>query len=66
MKHGFAQLIVGIIAVVIAVILISSVVMPIVVTANATTWGTSANAMWGVVPIVVIAGLIVLVVNAFM
>jgi hypothetical protein len=80
MKHGFAQLIMGVIGIVIAIILLSSALMPVIIGVNQTVWvdptntskgmvstiPTSAWAMWGVLPIVVIAGLIVLIVNAFM
>lgn len=65
MKKGFVNLIVGIIAIVIAIILIANVVMPTVKTANTTGWTTSELAMWGIVGIVVIAGVILLVIKSF-
>ena len=65
MRHGFAQLIVGIVAIVIAIILIVNVVMPTVKGANTTTWSASEVAVYGVVGIVVIAGIILLVLNTF-
>jgi hypothetical protein len=80
MKHGFAQLIMGVIGIVIAIILLSSALMPVIVGVNQTVWRNQSNlsegfvsripdsawSMWLILPIVVIAGLIILIVNAFM
>ena len=59
-RKGFASMIYNIIAFVIAVILISGVVMNVIFTTNTSTWDANTILVWGILPIVVILGLVVL------
>ena len=62
-ESGFGNIVYGAVALVVFIILISSIVMPTIMTANTTGWPASTIAMWGIVPIVVIASVILFVIG---
>jgi len=62
-EEGFGNIVYGAVALVVFIILVSSVVMPTIMTTNTTTWPVSTIAMWGIVPIVVIASVILFVIG---
>ena len=60
-KKGITGMITLYVGITVAVILVSSVVFPEIFNVNSTNWSTSAVSMWGVVPIVIIAGLVIMI-----
>jgi len=55
---GFNTIITTFVGLVIMIVLVSSVVMPQVFNANTTGWDAASVAMWSIIPIVIIAGVI--------
>lgn len=53
-----ANFVSGIIAIVLAVVLVASLFMPTVKTANTTDWSSGEIAMWSVVGLIAIVGLV--------
>ena len=76
-ENGFGNIIYGAVGLVIFLILITSIILPTVTTVNTTydcmgkggvinascAWGASSIAMWGILPIVIIAGAILFVIG---
>jgi amino acid transporter len=60
-KKGFSAIITTFIGLAIAIVLVANVVMPTLMGANTSGWSTGTLAIWGVLPIVVIAGLLLMV-----
>lgn len=58
---GFAGIILLYVGLTIAIVLVVNVVMPTIAGANTTGWGTAAIAIFGVLGLSVIAGLIMMV-----
>jgi len=57
-EKGFGNIIYAAVGLVIFLIMISSIVMPTIMNTNTSGWGTAVIAMWGILPIVVIASAI--------
>jgi len=55
---GFTAIITTFVGLTIAIVLVTSVVLPQVFNANTSGWDAASVAMWGIVPIVIIAGVI--------
>jgi len=80
-ERGFTNLIVGVVGLVIAIILYTTVVLPIVIGTNKTyncvgidgvtvnascRWDAATTAMYGIIPIALIGGLIAMVIGSKM
>jgi len=59
-KKGFSQIITTFVGLAIAIILTANVVMTTITGANTSGWDTGTLAIWGVLPIVVIASLLLM------
>lgn len=62
-NRAFGNIIYGAVGLVIFIILIASVVMPQIFGANTTGWGAANIALWGVLPLVVVASAIMFVIG---
>jgi len=62
-EEGFGNIVYGAVGLVIFLILVSNIVMPTILDTNTTTWDPSTVAMWGILPIVVIASAILFVIG---
>jgi len=58
---GFAGIIMLYVGLTIAIVLVVNVVMPTIASANTTGWGTATIAIFGILGLSVIAGLILMV-----
>lgn len=60
---GFTNIIYLFVGLAIAIILVANVVMPVITSVNTSGWSsyTGLTALWGIVPIVVIAGLVLMI-----
>jgi len=63
-ERGFTNLIIGVVGLVIAIILYTTVVLPIVLLTNKSGWDAASIAMYGVLPIALIGSLIAMVLGS--
>jgi len=63
-ERGFTNLIIGVVGLVIAIILYTTVVLPIVLLTNKSGWDPASIAMYGVLPIALIGSLIAMVLGS--
>jgi hypothetical protein len=61
--RGFGNIIYGAIGLAIFVIMITSIVMPTITGVNTTPWPATTVVMWGILPIVVVASVIMFVIG---
>jgi len=57
---GFAGIIAVFVGLTLAIILAANVVIPTVTNANTSGWPYGATAMWGILPLVIIAGILLM------
>ena len=65
MNLGIGNIVYGVIAVIISVILVATVAMPVIKGTSTTNWSTSEVAVYGIVGILLIVGLLFTVGRAF-